>query len=203
MEISTQTTDKMIITVMNTFIYILKTSRGVAASLQYHIMYLDDIKIFAKKTIRDLDGSNKKIDGKYIGMEFWIEQCAILINKNKHKSNSRRNRTVQIWKASERQERRKITSTLGILKADSIKQTEKEKNFKKSTRDDKKFPKIAFQKNFSANSGIYTNLRLNLSIYLSIIIHSPLTSHGEILGQTGLFNLGIAAWKRKTSWRRR
>ena len=45
---------------MNTFIYILKTSRGVAASLQYHIMYLDDISRYLPKTIRDLDGNNKK-----------------------------------------------------------------------------------------------------------------------------------------------
>ena len=96
-------------------------------------MYIDDIKLFAKKKWRfgksNTDSDN--IQSSYSN-GIWNRKMHHASNEKREKTHDRRNRSTKSRKKSECLEKGKPTKYLGILEADNIKQVEmKEKIFKK------------------------------------------------------------------------
>ena len=105
----------------------------------YHLMYMDDIKLFAKNK-RELETliQTVRIYSQDIGMEFGKEKCAMLVMKS-----GKRHMTEGIELPNQEKIRtlgeKETYKDLGILEANTIKHVEmKEKNEKRVSQDNQK-----------------------------------------------------------------
>ena len=96
-----------------------------------HLMYMDDIKLFAKKEkeVETLIHA-VRIYNQDIGMEFGIEKCAMLLMKSgkRHLTNGMEQPNQDKIRTLAENETYKY---LGILEADTIKQVEMKDNIQK------------------------------------------------------------------------
>ncbi|MUZ80571.1 reverse transcriptase domain-containing protein, partial [Shigella flexneri] len=89
-----------------------------------HLMYMDDLKLFAKnKGELETLISTTRIFSTDIGMEFGIEKCALLVMK-KGKLETTEGIELPIGEVIRALNERDNYKYLGILEADTIKQTE-------------------------------------------------------------------------------
>ena len=96
-----------------------------------HLMYMDDIKLFAKKE-RELETliHTVRIYSQDIGMEFGIEKCATVVMKsgNRHMTDGMELTSHDRIRTLEEKETYKY---LGILEADTIKQVQMKDTIRK------------------------------------------------------------------------
>ena len=96
------------------------------------LMYMDDIKLFAKN-VKELETliHAVRIYSQDVGMEFGIEKCAMLVMKSGKRHLTDRMELPSQDKIRTLQEK-EMYKYLGILEADTIKQVEMKKKFRKN-----------------------------------------------------------------------
>ena len=96
-----------------------------------HLMYMDNIKLFAKKRKRTGNSNTNRIYSQDIGMEFGIGKCSMLVTKSGKRHITDRMELPNQDKIRTLAENRTY-KYLGILEADTIKQLEMKNKIQKA-----------------------------------------------------------------------